>query len=133
MVESCKELHLICDKVLGSAPDFCVSRHYMPSILRLNTNMKNKQIFTPGVYYKGFENFTLQLCLLATKTKSSALLSASLPLKSLSSQDDEWISESGMSCRRLFYRWIFRWFSAYFTPFSTVFVVNFEQVNTDWE
>ena len=64
--------------------------------------MKNKQIFKPGVYYKGFDNFTLQLCLLATKIKSSALLSASLPLKSLSSQDDEWISESGMSSRRLF-------------------------------
>ena len=60
--------------------------------------MKNKQInVKPGVYYKGLDNFTSLLCLLATKIQSSASLSASLPLKSFSSQDDEWISESSMS------------------------------------
>ena len=45
MEESCKGLYLICDKVLGSTPDFYVSHHYMQSILALNMNMKNKQIF----------------------------------------------------------------------------------------
>ena len=59
--ESCKVLHLICDKVLGSAPDFYVSHHYMRSILTANLNMKNKKSLInvePGVYYKGFGNFT---------------------------------------------------------------------------
>ena len=38
-------LHLICDKALGSAPDFYVSHHHMRSNLTLSVNMKNKQIF----------------------------------------------------------------------------------------
>ena len=62
-------LHLICDKALGSAPDFYVSHHHMRSNLTLSINMKNKQIFNKRetsclvVYDKGF---TSQLCLLAT-------------------------------------------------------------------
>ena len=47
--------------------------------------MKVKPVF----YYK-----VSQLCLLVTNIYKSASLSASLPLKSLSSQDDEWTSES---------------------------------------
>ena len=43
--ESCKGLHLMYDKVFGSAPDFYVTHHYMRSILTLNINKKNKQIF----------------------------------------------------------------------------------------
>ena len=56
----------------------------------------------PLVYYKVCDNFTSQLCLLATKIYRSASLSASLPLKSLLSQDDEWISELDKSCRQPF-------------------------------
>ena len=67
-VESCKGLHLICNKVLGSAPDFYVSYHYVQSVLTFTINMKIKQIFNkPGVYYKSFDNFTSQLCLLPKK------------------------------------------------------------------
>ena len=44
MEESCKGLHLIYNKVL-STPDFYDSDHYMWSVLALNINMKNKQIF----------------------------------------------------------------------------------------
>ena len=43
--ESCKRLHLTCDMAFGSTPDFYVFHHYMRSILALNINMKNKQIF----------------------------------------------------------------------------------------
>ena len=39
-VKSCKGLHLICDKVLGSAPDFYVSSLYVIN-LTLNINMEN--------------------------------------------------------------------------------------------
>ena len=75
--------------------------------------MKNKHFFMkvkPVVYYKVFDNFTSQLCLLATKIQSSASLSISLPLKSFSSQDYEWISELDKPCWR---------------PFSGRFFVNF--------
>ena len=45
MEESCNGLHLICDKVLGSTPDFYVSHRYTRSILALKINVKNKQFF----------------------------------------------------------------------------------------
>ena len=43
-VKSCIGLHLMCDKVLRSVPDFYVSHHCMPYISTLNINMKNKQV-----------------------------------------------------------------------------------------
>ena len=108
--ESCKGLHLICDKVLGST-FFYISYQYMWSILALNMKMKNKQIFQWKLnqFFVTKSSIT-QLCWLATNIYSSASLSASLPLKSLSSQDHEWISESNKSCR---------W------PFSGIFFDNF--------
>ena len=45
-VESGKGLHVICNKVLGFAPDFYVSHHYVQSILTLNINMKIKKILS---------------------------------------------------------------------------------------
>ena len=43
-VKSCKGLHLTCEKVLGSAPDFYVSG-YIESVLTLNKSLKNKGVF----------------------------------------------------------------------------------------
>ena len=57
----------------------------------------------PIVYYKVFDNFTSPLCLLATKIQNSASLSISLPLKSLSSQIEELISESNKPCWQPFW------------------------------
>ena len=44
-VKSCQVLQLMHNKIVGSAPDFYISHHYMRSILTLNIIMKNKQIF----------------------------------------------------------------------------------------
>ena len=100
--ESCKGLHLTSDKVLGSTPDFCVCHHNMWSILALNINMKNKQIFK----WKSNQLFSTKYlitlhhsCVYLPQIYGSASPSASLPVKSLSSQDDEWISELDKSCR----------------------------------
>ena len=50
MEESCKGLHLTCNKVLGSTPDIYVCHHYnMWSILTLKINMnkwKSNQLFS---------------------------------------------------------------------------------------
>ena len=93
---SCKGLHLICNKNSLICPWFlCFSSLYAIN-WRKNTSLINVK---PSIYYKGFGNFISKLCLLATKIYSSASLSASLLLISLSPQDDELITKSGSSFR----------------------------------